>query len=169
MCVRVCVYVNQNQFAKHPFFWLECDKRQHHSLWACGSMHFQNQEHHLHHQGTNMSVFLVCHHLQYIATEGGRLVRGWVLVNWAVKISNVSGLFKRQNGSRAEATAKTQEECRDVRRCEIIHYCMLSYQENVFKCVFITIWNNLAVMGTNYLVCVILSHMILLILLSLTP
>lgn len=100
-------------------------------LWACGSMHFQNYEHHL---GSIRAPTCQCSSsVTNISAEGGRLVKGWVPVNWAVKISDVSGLFKRQNGSRAEATTKTQEGCHDVRRWEIIHYCMLSLQENIFN------------------------------------
>lgn len=117
-------------------------------LWAHGSMHFQNHEHHL---GSIRAPTCQCSlSVTNISAEGGRLVKGWVLVNWAVKISNVSSLFKRQNGSCTEATTKTQEGCHDVCRSEIIHYCMLSLQEKYFPFFLITIWNDLAVRGTNY-------------------
>lgn len=123
----ICAHITLKQFAELTCLaWTSIQP-----LWACGSTHLQTHEHHL---GTIRAP--TCQRslsVTSIAAEGGRLAKGWVLVNWAVKISDVSGLFKRQNGSRAEATSKTQEGCHDARRWGVSHYSMLSHQENIFR------------------------------------
>lgn len=94
------------------------------------------------------------------------LLRIALLANWAVKISNISGLKKRQNGSRAAATAQTQESCRVV----WLRDCYWKF--HVITETFPHIWINLAVMmAANYftLLCYIKSSATVFILLSLTP
>ena len=85
------------------------------------------------HQGTNMPLFLVCHHLQYCCRRVADLLR--VGYSWSELSKLATSLVCWINGKMGHTPRqqlRPQEGCRDVRRWEIIHYCMLSHQENIF-------------------------------------
>lgn len=128
---------------QHAFFFFSC--------------FFFSFQHHEHHLGAIRAPTCQC---SLSVTKVADLLRVGFF-SWS-ELSKLATFLVCLKKSRSSAEATTKDPRGTPRRFvawEIIHYCMLSRWENVFRFFFfvlffffllITNWNDLAVMGTNY-------------------